>query len=255
MRVKNDKLAILIITLILFGITLIGVLLFYLSPEGSLGASNKGKSISKIVDFTTCQNDNNKDSCIDEKYIDNKKINIRYDKMKLNVVGEESTGAALYVNNKEIVSPKSLIYRIDNIIYVTKSTVLFATYEANIKNIKLYIYDFHGNKIMEIYELDKDQNIIIIGYKFEDNKVILTGNKHILIKSVVLHQEGDNKYIIENTDLCQEYKANQNITGNEIYKAEYELEYITNNKVSNLKKISGSEITINEHLKNIGCKI
>lgn len=253
MSIRNDKIAVLIITLILFAITLIGVLLFYLSPEGSLGASSVGKNISKIVDFTTCQNDNNKENCFEDVYIDNKKINIRYNKMKIS--DSESIGASLYINNKEIVSPRALIFRIDNIIYITKSTVLFATYEADIKNIKVYIYDFHGNKIAEIYELDKAQDIIITGYRFEDNKVILSGNKHISIKSVVLHQEGDDKYIFENADLCQEYKSNKNLNGNDTFKAEYELEYITNNKVGKIKNIAGSEITLNEYLKSIGCEV
>lgn len=254
MSIRNDKIAILIITLILFALTLIGVLLYSLSPKVSLGASNAGKNISRFVDFTVCQNDSSQNSCLDEKYIDDKKIRIRYDKMQIKSADEEPTGATLYINDKEIISPKSLVYRIDNSLYITESTVLLATYEANVKNIKVYIYDFRGNKLTEIYELDRNNGIIVVGYRFENNKVILTGNKHIVTKTVFVHLE-DDKYIFENADLCQEYIANETLKGNDIYKAEYELEYITNNKVSNINLIPGSEVTLIDHLKGLGCSL
>ncbi|MDD2409481.1 MAG: hypothetical protein PHD03_02035 [Bacilli bacterium] len=252
MSIKNDKMAILIITFILFVISLIGVLLFYFSSEYKTSDS---KNISKLVDFTNCQNNDNLSKCINEKYIDNKKINIRYEKMKIAFTGEKPIGASLYINNKEIISPSAGIFRIDSLLYITKNTILLGAYEPNVKNIKVYVYDFHGNKLSEVYELDKNQEIFVEGYRFEKNKIIFTGNKYILSKSVILHQKSDNKYVIENADLCQEFLASDNLNGSDIYKAEYEMEYLSYNKLGKIKLIPGTEQTLLEYLKSIGCNV
>ncbi|MDD4706555.1 MAG: hypothetical protein PHS24_05055, partial [Bacilli bacterium] len=164
-------------------------------------------------------------------------------------------GASLYINNKEIISPNAGIFRIDNLLYITKNTVLIGAYEPNIKNIKVYIYDFHGNKLSEVYELDKVHGILVDGYKFEKNKIIFTGNKYILSKSIILQRESDNKYIIKNADLCQEFLANDNLNGSDLYKAEYEMEYLSYNKLGKLKLIPGTEQTLLEYLKSIGCNV
>ena len=252
MSIKNDKTAILIITFILFAISLIGVLIFYISSDYK---TNDNKNISKLVDFTDCQNNDNLSKCTKEKYIDNKKINIRYEKMKIAFAGEKPIGASLYINDKEIISPDDGIFRIDNLLYVTKNTILLGTYEPNVKNIKIYVYDFHGNQLSEVYELDKDRGILVKGYRFEKNKIIFTGTKYIVSKSVILHQQSDNKYVIKNADLCQEFLASDNLNGSDMYTAEYEMEYLSYNKLGKLKLIPGSEQTVLEYLKSIGCNV
>ncbi len=251
MSVKNDKLAILIITLILFAISLIGIFLFYFTSNYK---NNNNKNISRLVDFTDCQNNDNLTKCADEKYIDNKKIVIRYEKMKISFAGEKPIGAALYINDKEIISPDKGIFRIGNLVYITKHNVLLSTYEPDIKNIKVSIYDFHGNKLREIYQLDKEKEILVNSYRFDNNKIILTGNKYILSKSVVLVRQNDTKYVIKNADLCQEYKGSNNLNGSDLYQADYELEYISYNKLGKLKIIPGTQQTLVEYLKSAGCE-
>lgn len=252
MGAKSDKKAILIIFSALSVIAFIGFLLYTANPQNTLGISTPEKVVSQLVDFTDCMENVTETMCYDQKYIDNKKIEIKY--IKADRV-DYKKGIALYINDEEIVSPKSQISRISNNLYVTKNTVIFASYEAGVKNIKIYIYDFKGNKLKEVYKIDEEKNILVDDYKFEDGKVLIKGLKHIESKSVVLYQEGESKYVIQNADICQEYLANKDLSAEDIYSANYTIEYLTSLKLGEIKMVPGTKVTLYNHLKEIGCDI
>ncbi len=247
----NDKKAMIIIALLLISLTIISILLYFFYPEETLAHKSKEQIVAKIVNFTECQENPLQTYCTKTEKIENKEIEVRYEKMD---ISDPKSGASLYINNKEILPAKDLVFRVANKIYITDKTVVFATYQANVINIKINIYDFEGKKLKEIYKLDPIKNIIAEDYEFINNKLIISGKKHILFKSVILTQENDNKYIFHNADLCQEYIENQNLNKDDIYTAKWEIEYLTKTRLSTIKIVENSEIKIIDHLHKIKCE-
>lgn len=248
---KNDARAILIIFLVLFIIVLVSILLFFATPKNL--NINKNINESQVIDFTECLNDSSKEYCVSNNYVKDKPVEINYKKMKVAFANEKLVGASLYLNNTPILLPDVLAFRLENKIYLNDNTIVFAIYEASAKNIRLYVKNHKGELLKEIYEIDKQHDIIVTDFNVEKNKLTITGTKYIKRGSVVLTLEDDTRYVFKNASICEEVEANKLLSDSDLYQAQYEVLFSPRNIFKEIKIIPGTEILLGEYLKSLGC--
>ena len=250
MVVKSDKKAILIIIILLLNVFLIGLTLYFLGPNEPKEPKD---IVAELVDFSECQSKSYQQTCYDTKYIDNKTYNIIYDKLKVDNKSKSLVGASLQVNDAVLINEDDLVYHIENHIYFTESTIVLAVYEPKVKNVKVIIFDYKGNKLKEIYILDDESDIVVKSFKVKGDKIIFKGQKNLIDNAVILSTEGDTKFIFENADLCKQIDVLK-LKDSDLYSAEYELKYVTDKRFSRIKKRPNTEVYIKEYKDEINCE-
>lgn len=159
--------------------------------------------------------------------------------------GMEST---LSINEKEILTD---IYSLNNL-YILDDTIIVITSDTDIRTTKIYLFDKFGNKQKEIFELDNNyQEMVIADYH---DAIIINEDKIILEGTRLTHGPSLATYYYDNSLIMEDYYLGKcdiyNKYIEEIIYGTYEIDYLGNNKFSEIKNISytklkDSDITCN----------
>lgn len=158
--------------------------------------------------------------------------------------------------NSKLLFETSMTKMVDEV-YTFNDILLVVTSGTDIRSSVLYIYDKNGNKLKEVYELDSvDKGMVITQLESENENEIkyLSFNNNKIIMNGWRINNG-NTIVVNGKDVnyCDKNALNKNnVTGDYVIEARYELEYLGNNTFSQLKIIEGSQSTFDqqEFIKN-----
>lgn len=242
-----------IIILIAVGITLI-ISGIYLADKNIVNLFDKNETTEKNT--STEENSNNDISKMKAQKINfdkNNEAKITVDNnntlIAIKSLDDQGMQSALTINNHKIIEWNTM-QSLEDIYVMNDIIIVIFKHGDYFLNTNLYMYDLSGNELQHIYDqLDNSTKGMTINdakqnpITFKDNKIIINGTRQSTTGFGNYPIKFDNKDI----DICNEsdLKTN-NITSDFIIEAQYELEYLGDNKFSDIKMIEGTSTTLEE---------
>ena len=131
--------------------------------------------------------------------------------------------------------------------------VIVPVYSTDVRGTELYIFDKNGNILKKVYEFDENTKGMGIAvamantFTFDNNKILIKASRYTHGPSVIY---GDKTVEFCNND--NGLKENE-ISDDLIVEATYEIDYLSNNKLSDIKMVDGTSKTLKQAKKET-CK-